>query len=254
MMGAMHGEAERYIDSCGEYTGEYEREKVLKDWAAKDRVAEKVADDFERRAGALRGRSLLDAGFGNGAFVAAFAARGAHVSGVEVNETLFSIASERLRERGLTADLRLYDGRTFPFADASFDYAYSTSVLEHVSDPKLFLQEIARVLRPGGRAYISFPNRFAPRETHTGVWFLSYLPRSAAGQLLRLFGRNTIAEINLHFISFSALRRLLRGSGLAVVEEKGGTGARRLVKSALARLGIHHSALLRTVMVILEKR
>lgn len=47
-----------------------------------------------------------------------------------------------------------------PYEDASFDAVVSCGVLEHVSDPDGSLDEIARVLKPGGRAYIyKLPNR-----------------------------------------------------------------------------------------------
>jgi SAM-dependent methyltransferase len=50
-----------------------------------------------------------------------------------------------------------YDGRTLPFADASFDGALCSQVLEHVFTPEEFLREIRRVLRPGGRLVLTVP-------------------------------------------------------------------------------------------------
>jgi SAM-dependent methyltransferase len=50
-----------------------------------------------------------------------------------------------------------YDGRTLPFATASFDGVLCSQVLEHVFTPEEFLCEIARVLRPGGRLVLAVP-------------------------------------------------------------------------------------------------
>ena len=50
-----------------------------------------------------------------------------------------------------------YDGRTLPFATASFDGVLCSQVLEHVFTPEEFLREIARVLRPGGRLVLAVP-------------------------------------------------------------------------------------------------
>jgi ubiquinone/menaquinone biosynthesis C-methylase UbiE len=47
------------------------------------------------------------------------------------------------------------DGHDLPFADASFDLVISSFALHHWTDPLRILNEIARVLRPGGRYYIA---------------------------------------------------------------------------------------------------
>ncbi len=50
-----------------------------------------------------------------------------------------------------------YDGRRFPFEDASFDTVFASQVFEHVFQPTLFLEEAGRVLRPGGRLLLTMP-------------------------------------------------------------------------------------------------
>ena len=50
-----------------------------------------------------------------------------------------------------------YDGRVFPFADASFDAVLCSQVFEHVFTPEDFLREINRVLRPGGYLVLTVP-------------------------------------------------------------------------------------------------
>lgn len=49
------------------------------------------------------------------------------------------------------------DGARLPFSDASLDGVTCLEVLEHVPDPAVVIAEIARVLRPGGRAWVSMP-------------------------------------------------------------------------------------------------
>ncbi|MCL4507115.1 MAG: class I SAM-dependent methyltransferase [Chloroflexi bacterium] len=56
-----------------------------------------------------------------------------------------------------------------PFPDSSFDVVFSHEVLEHVQDDRAACREMARILRPGGRAAIFVPNRLYPFETH-GVY------------------------------------------------------------------------------------
>lgn len=249
-------QAEKYLSTCDEYTDPYEHEKLVRDWGKKGDVAEKVVGDFTQRAGDPKGRRLLDIGFGSGMYSVAFAKAKAEVYGLEVNDVLQKIAEEGLNEAHVHADLRLYDGSIFPFGNCFFDYVFSVSVIEHVTDARMLIREACRVLKPGGKFYLAFPNRFRPREAHTGIFFLSYVPCSFARLVLRKFWkRNTIEELNLHFLSYWSMKRLLWGTPFSIKFEYGGkTWPRRFLKRLLGTIGIHHSAILGTVMVILEKR
>src|SRR5436190_14960421 len=51
----------------------------------------------------------------------------------------------------------VYDGKKIPFPDGEFDYVFSTEVMEHVPEPKDFLNEIYRVLKPGGVLIMTVP-------------------------------------------------------------------------------------------------
>lgn len=56
---------------------------------------------------------------------------------------------------------RLVEGdanNPWPFADASFDAVFGIEIIEHVENPRFFLREVSRVLRPGGIAVVSTPN------------------------------------------------------------------------------------------------
>lgn len=50
-----------------------------------------------------------------------------------------------------------YDGETFPFADGEFDSAVANEVFEHVFNPDRFLDEVYRVLKPGGMVLMTMP-------------------------------------------------------------------------------------------------
>jgi SAM-dependent methyltransferase len=91
-------------------------------------------------------------------------------SGAEVT-SVDQLGSEIESWRKLTAGeprLRLEtgDGRALAFEDASFDAAYSVSVLEHIPEPgdEEALRELARVTRPGGRVVVTLPHAAGYRE------------------------------------------------------------------------------------------
>lgn len=84
--------------------------------------------------------------------------------GVRPYETLFPPGTytgvdvaDSGRPQSLKAPDFFYDGQTLPFPDNSFDGALCTQVLEHVANPAALLDEIHRILKPGGRLVLSAP-------------------------------------------------------------------------------------------------
>lgn len=78
----------------------------------------------------------------------------------------------------------LSDITNIPRPSASFDAILCTEVLEHVPDPLSALDELARLLRPGGRLILTMPfvsyTHFSPHHYHTGFsryWYEHWLPR-----------------------------------------------------------------------------
>lgn len=63
------------------------------------------------------------------------------------------------RERVPDAEVRVGDIEDLPFADAEFEAAFATEVMEHLPDPVKALREIWRVLKPGSWLLVSLPNR-----------------------------------------------------------------------------------------------
>jgi SAM-dependent methyltransferase len=66
------------------------------------------------------------------------------------------IESTQYKETKTDIDV-FYDGNTFPFPDSTFDSILCNQVLEHVFNPEHFLNEIQRVLKPGGQILLTVP-------------------------------------------------------------------------------------------------
>lgn len=85
--------------------------------------------------------------------------------------------------------VRVADMHGLPFHDHTRDLVFASHVLEHALDPCLALQEIIRVLRPGGYLYAAFPVGFTP-NAHDRVdfgdadGFLARLPPTCRSRVL----------------------------------------------------------------------
>lgn len=132
-------------------------------------VADADPDRFEasgktdaERVGRLAGQeaTVLDLGCGIGRVALYMADRCRLLWAVDASPVMLSMAARRLADR---PNVRLVQSRgvTIPeVPDHSVDLAYSILVLQHVEREDAFslLRELRRVLRPGGRAYLTFPN------------------------------------------------------------------------------------------------
>lgn len=121
---------------------------------------------------------VLDLGCGAGMLLAALHRQGFPGVGIDVSMTWLVVARRLIQEWGGDPVLAAAFGEALPMADAHMDAVVSLDVIEHVNSPERYLAEICRVLRPGGRAVLTTPNRFSlTAEPHVQVWGVGWLPR-----------------------------------------------------------------------------
>lgn len=108
-----------------------------------------------------RGRRLLEVGCGVGTDLVRFARGGAIVTGVDLAETSIQLARRNFELHGLSADLWVMDGERLEFGDGEFDVVYAHGVLQYTPDTPRMLDEVHRVLRPGGEAILMVYNRYS---------------------------------------------------------------------------------------------
>ncbi len=90
---------------------------------------------------------------GTGALACAFARASPApftLDAVDLSAQMLERAGRNLRAAGVESSLRRADVRDLPYADGVFDLVLTGHVLEHLGDPRRALDEMTRVLKPGG--------------------------------------------------------------------------------------------------------
>ncbi|MDR0586212.1 MAG: class I SAM-dependent methyltransferase [Treponema sp.] len=135
---------------------------------------------------------ILDIGCATGALLASLEKRGWIVQGVEISGP----QAEYCRGRGLEVSGLPLEENHFP--PEHFDAVSASHLIEHLNDPGVFVREIYRILKKGGRLYVTTPN--------------------IAGFQARLFGGRWRSAIFDHLYLFSGgtLRALLERAGFRI--------------------------------------
>ncbi len=149
----------------------------------------------------------LDAGMGPGRLAAELAARGWSVSGVDASSEMVEAARRRLP--ALSHSLVVAEIERLPFQDASFDLVVATGVLEY-ADVERALADLARVLRPGGRAVVSYPN---PSALY-GIWKSRVWYPGIRGAKRLLRGPSAALPHGSSIVAPERFRALLSAAGL----------------------------------------
>jgi SAM-dependent methyltransferase len=155
----------------------------------------------------------LDAGCGDGRFLAALPALGPvprRVVGVDIADSILATARGAAAAAGVDPELVRGNLERLPLDDGHFDLVVSIQVVEHLLDPAAGTRELARVLRPGGTLLLSTDNG-ARRITQ-----VLNAPRWLVATLLRK--RNYRVRIDFPHRTFTRreLVGLLEAAGLSV--------------------------------------
>lgn len=159
-----------------------------------------LIEGLAAEAGEMRGK-LLDVGCGDRPYAYLFKNidryYGIEHPGAVMNvESALRVSFARLR--GVVDAFA--DAKEIPFVDGTFDCCLCTEVLEHVPDPRIVLNEIRRVLKPGGKVLITVPFVGELHQVPYDYWrFTPYglaeLFNNSGFEVARIHSRGTFAIV-----------------------------------------------------------
>lgn len=109
------------------------------------------------------GETILDAGCGPGVHSIRAAKADLRVCAIDISEAMLKHAQQRTKDASVSDRVEFYqkDLTKLDFPDASFDYAFSWGVIIHIPEAERALDELARIIRPGGKLALYLTNRTA---------------------------------------------------------------------------------------------
>lgn len=192
-----------------------------------------------------QGLRVVDVGCGPGSQSLLWAEAGHHVSGLDISDPLIQVARQRATEQACSVDFTVGSATNLPFADNTFDVALSAELLEHIPDWQPCIDEVVRVLRPGGVAYFCTSNRLCPVQQEFDLPLYSWYPQSIKRRCEKL--AVTTHGQWVQFTSFPAVNWFSFYELQRYLDERGVTGLDRF--DLLSQDG---SRLRRTVVAALK--
>ncbi|MBQ4854107.1 bifunctional 2-polyprenyl-6-hydroxyphenol methylase/3-demethylubiquinol 3-O-methyltransferase UbiG [Rhodanobacter sp. B2A1Ga4] len=159
----------------------------------------------------LRGAKVADVGCGGGLLSEALARAGAKVTGIDLGDKVIEVAKLHLHESDLSVDYRVQSSAELAATEPGvFDAVCCMELIEHVPDPAALVNDLAAMLKPGGRLFMSTLNR-TPAAFGAAIVGAEYV--------MRLLPRGT--HHYAQFLKPSELGRLLRHAGLELEDVSG---------------------------------
>lgn len=137
----------------------------------------------------LKNKDVLEIGVGNGSHASLLAQHSKSFTGIDLTEYAINSTSARFKEFGLPGTIKRMDAENLEFKNESFDFVWSWGVIHHSSNTRKILEEIYRVLKPGGETIIMVYYR--------SLWSYYFIPFVYEGILKGKFFKG----YSLHFLN-----------------------------------------------------
>jgi SAM-dependent methyltransferase len=146
-----------------------------------------ILDALRREGIDPRETRLLDIGCSTGILTRHYAEFFGKVVGIDIDDGAVGWARQNRATDNVA--YRIGDSMDVPFLAGEFDLVTCTHIYEHVPDAQRMLDEIHRVLRPGGFCFFAAENRLRVWDGHYDLPFVTVLPRPLANFYVRVTGR-----------------------------------------------------------------
>lgn len=199
----------------------YFKGKIEAYWQESAVQRESMARDamhlYEKRID-LRSAKVLEIGCGTGDFSLELSKAGASVVALDLSHERIAAIKKRADAQGLEMDVLVGDAQRTSFDDETFDLILCRNVIEHVSDPRKLVEEMARILKPGGAIQLTAPNRLSFmqifRDEHYRLPLVVILPRKVAAFIVcRIFDLEDEYSVSI-IPSYALLKGSIKSNGL----------------------------------------
>lgn len=136
----------------------------------------------------LSQKRLLEIGCGRGDFSCWMAQNTkAVLTAADFSHTAVAKGRDYAAAKGLSVDWQVMDIQAIAYPDLSFDFAISSETIEHVPDPARAIRELARILKLGGKLFLTTPNYMNAMGAYRGFLRLKGTPFTETGQPINNF-------------------------------------------------------------------
>ena len=196
-------------------------DRIAPDWYGL-RHHSRFSTELRELAGRWQQGRLLNIGCGQGADFQPFK-NSFELHGVDFSPEMIKQAQRYAQKYGFKAKLTVADAGFLPYPDDSFDWAIAVAIYHHIEGGRArltALEELRRVLKPGGQAFVTVWNRWQPR-----FWLSRHevmVPWRQRGETLYRY---------YHLFSFHEMEKLVSEAGFSIMRSYPESGYRFPIKT-----------------------